>query len=42
MAAPLEVRVPFLRRLADHVFFPVNMWLSEEDFAPVGAHTHRS
>jgi SAM-dependent methyltransferase len=30
MAAPFEVRVPFLRRLADHVFFPVNMWLSEK------------
>jgi SAM-dependent methyltransferase len=30
MAAPLEVHAPFLRRLADHVFFPVNMWLSEE------------
>ncbi len=30
MTAPFEVRAPLLRRLADHVFFPVNMWLSEE------------
>ena len=30
MTAPFEVRVPLVRRLADHAFFPVNMWLSEQ------------
>jgi SAM-dependent methyltransferase len=30
MAAPFETRVPSWRRLADHVLFPVNMWLSEQ------------
>ncbi len=30
MTAPFEDHAPLLRRLADHVFFPVNMWLGEE------------
>lgn len=36
MAAPLEVNAPLLQRLADHVFFPVNMWLSEETSRRLG------
>jgi SAM-dependent methyltransferase len=36
MAAPFEAHTSFLQRLADHLFFPVNMWLGEETSRRLG------